>query len=703
MDIANLQIRVDSAGANTATQNLSKLEGQSIKTETATKRLETTTAATDAAYRRAAVQIQRVEAEQQRLSNQQQKLTQQSDKLSGAVGGLAAAYKGLVLSFAASFIAKAADDMTNYENRIKLATQSTIEAEQALAGLIETGKNTGSLASAIEIFSRISLARSEIKATNEEMLQFTDTVQKLGVVSGASQDALKFGLLQLGQSLSSDVVRAEEFNSIMENIPAVGKAIADQFGISTGKLRALVIEGEVLSSDVFAAILNATEQTNQQFDTMEKTGGRALAELGIRMMEIVDSFNEAVHGTEIFVAGIEIAGDAISALANVIKGWIDVFKGLFTAVVGGIYTAITAAIQAVQSLLNVGVRGINLFRNDKIQEFDLTNGLTAIDLKAATEETAKAKFDAAGGNFKAAADDTLGVFGLSDRDMNKTGPRRESAGRTIEKDYKAAAEALKSLSDEEKKAAKAAEQHQKQIAKTIEDLKFRNAQMGRSIQDQELYNQLRQANVELDSIAGQQIRVLVDEYDALKQEQEQLNKVVDVAESAFEKLWKGAIKGATDWRDVMGSIVDDVTGMFYDLAIKAPLQDLLGQVFNQGGGKSSGGGGILSNISSAFSNFDLGGLLGFAEGGSFKVGGGGGTDSQLVAFRASPDETVTITRPDQQGGGMGGMYVTIDARGAANGVEERIMSAISMLDKSIERRALNATENQMKRNPKFGR
>jgi hypothetical protein len=38
----------------------------------------------------------------------------------------------------------------------------------------------------------------------------------------------------------------------------------------------------------------------------------------------------------------------------------------------------------------------------------------------------------------------------------------------------------------------------------------------------------------------------------------------------------------------------------------------------------------------------------FATGGSFMVGGSGGTDSQLVAFKASPDERVTIETPEQQ-------------------------------------------------------
>lgn len=38
----------------------------------------------------------------------------------------------------------------------------------------------------------------------------------------------------------------------------------------------------------------------------------------------------------------------------------------------------------------------------------------------------------------------------------------------------------------------------------------------------------------------------------------------------------------------------------------------------------------------------------FAKGGQFKVGGSGGTDSQMVRFRASPDERVTVETPTQQ-------------------------------------------------------
>ncbi|MGH7393663.1 MAG: hypothetical protein ACREM3_30040, partial [Candidatus Rokuibacteriota bacterium] len=43
------------------------------------------------------------------------------------------------------------------------------------------------------------------------------------------------------------------------------------------------------------------------------------------------------------------------------------------------------------------------------------------------------------------------------------------------------------------------------------------------------------------------------------------------------------------------------------------------------------------------------GLFGFQHGGSFTVGGSGAPDSQLVAFRASPGEQVTVAPPGQAG------------------------------------------------------
>ncbi len=58
-----------------------------------------------------------------------------------------------------------------------------------------------------------------------------------------------------------------------------------------------------------------------------------------------------------------------------------------------------------------------------------------------------------------------------------------------------------------------------------------------------------------------------------------------------------------------------------------------------------GGAAIGANIGGSAAE-----ILGFEHGGSFRVSGTGGTDSQLVAFKATPGETVNVNTPGQPSG-----------------------------------------------------
>jgi len=87
--------------------------------------------------------------------------------------------------------------------------------------------------------------------------------------------------------------------------------------------------------------------------------------------------------------------------------------------------------------------------------------------------------------------------------------------------------------------------------------------------------------------------------------------------------------------------------------------DILGKLFKIGvsafagsfGGGGTGYGNLMTSSGASTSQLaDYGqALRGFANEGAFRVGGSGGADSQLVAFRASPNEEVAITKPSQRG------------------------------------------------------
>lgn len=260
-------------------------------------------------------------------------------QVNASFDGLFASAKRLAGLFGAGFsiigLANTADRINLLAARVQQSTQNTEEFQQAFKALSKSAVETGAgLDAAVQVFQRLSFTRNEIHASVAEMTAFTDTVQKLGIVSGASTDSLRFGLTQLGQSLSSGVVRAQEFNSIMENIPAVGKAIADQFGVTTGQLRQLVVQGKVLSEDVFTAILRAQKQADEQFSQLPVTLNRGFASATEGAGIFIGELNRTLNLTNNIGTGLQDIGvflqqntEYARAFGNVLQ---DTYQGMIT-------------------------------------------------------------------------------------------------------------------------------------------------------------------------------------------------------------------------------------------------------------------------------------------------------------------------------------------------------------------------------------
>src|SRR5690606_3612868 len=115
------------------------------------------------------------------------------------------------------------------------------------------------------------------------LLEFTDKIALSLRVSGQSAAESSGALLQLSQALGSGVVRAEEFNSILEGALPIAQAAAaglEEAGGSVSKLRALVIDGKVSSEAFFRAfeagatilddkVAGATLTAAQQFEQLQ--------------------------------------------------------------------------------------------------------------------------------------------------------------------------------------------------------------------------------------------------------------------------------------------------------------------------------------------------------------------------------------------------------------------------------------------------
>ena len=56
--------------------------------------------------------------------------------------------------------------------------------------------------------------------------------------------------------MASGTLRGEELNSVMEQTPALAKAIAKGMGITVGELRSVAAEGKITSQEIVKALRN---------------------------------------------------------------------------------------------------------------------------------------------------------------------------------------------------------------------------------------------------------------------------------------------------------------------------------------------------------------------------------------------------------------------------------------------------------------
>lgn len=130
---------------------------------------------------------------------------------------------------------------------------------------------------------------------------------------------------------------------------------------------------------------------------------------------------------------------------------------------------------------------------------------------------------------------------------------------------------------------------------------------------------------------------------------EDLFDISDEISGAFTSAFDGltdvfvnfAETGKLSFKDLANSIISDI--------IRIATQQLLTRALFGDGASQPGGAGLGS--SGGIFGF-LGSVLGgAANGADFRVGGSGGTDSQMVAFRATPGERVQVSTPDGRTGG----------------------------------------------------
>lgn len=239
------------------------------------------------------------------------------DQLQTSISRIAGAIAtSIVVEWGRSFLV-AADNMNQLNARIERLTGSSSAAAQTMQSLMQISSSTGgSLQDTQKLWETLSTALRDTGATNSQIIQLTDTLQKIGRIGGSSSEEMANALRQFGQSISSGVVRAEEFNSVLEQMPELARQMASGMGVSMGELRQLMLDGKLTAEDALNAIQRRTSSVNSEFEKLPRTISQANTALTNSFLTMVDNVNKATGASNGMVLVIDSLAVAIGRLTG---------------------------------------------------------------------------------------------------------------------------------------------------------------------------------------------------------------------------------------------------------------------------------------------------------------------------------------------------------------------------------------------------
>lgn len=210
------------------------------------------------------------------------------------------------------------DAYTGLQNRLKLVTKDQTELNKATEDTFRIAQNTYSAwDSVLQVYQRFSDNAKSLNLTMDDTARLTETVSKAVAISGASTSAADAALVQFGQALASGTLRGEELNSVMEQTPALAKAIAQGMGITVGELRTVAAEGKITSQEIVKALRNVESDVDALFGKTDITISQSLTLLNNEITKFVGEASQGSGAANVLSGSIKVLAENLESISYV--------------------------------------------------------------------------------------------------------------------------------------------------------------------------------------------------------------------------------------------------------------------------------------------------------------------------------------------------------------------------------------------------
>ena len=225
-----------------------------------------------------------------------------------AIKALATAYVSLEAIDLAKSYARQVDELTNVNNRLKLATKTSEEFASVQKELFNQAQNTRSVyAGTIDLYGRIAKSTQNLALSQKELLSITDSINKAMIIGGGSTESQQAALIQLGQAFSANFKAVgQELGSIREQAPRLYevlikgtletnkqfKALVDNGAEASGMFKKWAEDGKLSSEIVINALKSQGVVLDSEFGKMTMTIEQSMVTAKNSIQKLIYEFDQ---------------------------------------------------------------------------------------------------------------------------------------------------------------------------------------------------------------------------------------------------------------------------------------------------------------------------------------------------------------------------------------------------------------------------
>lgn len=166
----------------------------------------------------------------------------------------------------------ASDTWTNNSARLGLITDNLQQQRILQQQIYQSAKDArGVYSDTVDVTAKLGLLAGDAFNNNNELVRFTELMNKSFKVGGAGTQERQSAMYQLTQAMASGRLQGDEFRSIMENAPILADAIATFTGKSKGELKEMSSEGTITADIIKNALFSAADDIESKFSTLPMT------------------------------------------------------------------------------------------------------------------------------------------------------------------------------------------------------------------------------------------------------------------------------------------------------------------------------------------------------------------------------------------------------------------------------------------------